>query len=71
MIQGLVTQMQVLKGRVGCQMGSNPLLLREMLLFVSSPLIVVHCTGGGVYGKIVSASPTHFDVGFFSSLFDV
>lgn len=60
-------------------MGSNPLLLREMLLFVSSLLIVVHCTGGagrageqgGGYGKMVSASPTHFDMGFFPSLSDV
>ena len=44
---------------------SNPSLLRENLRVVSSLLIVSHCDRGGIHGKIVSVSPTHFDVGFF------
>lgn len=52
--------------------GSNSSLLREKLWVLSSFLIVGGHARAEVYGKIVSsASPTHFDVGFFSHLPDV
>lgn len=34
--------------------------------FTSQEEAVCHCTRGGVYSEIVSASSTHFNVGFFS-----
>lgn len=46
--------------------GLNPVLPREKVGVVSSLPIVCCRTMGGVYVRHVSASTTHFDVGFFS-----
>ena len=61
-----VFQAQVLKAGVP-DGGFKPLILREKLRVLSSLPTVGHGARGGVYGAMVSASPTGFDVGFFYS----
>lgn len=44
---------------------SNPLLFQEKLWVFSSLLIVCHCTGGGVYGDIISQPLLHILICIF------